>query len=195
MDQNHEGEEAYDRRRCCVFRTTGGTLGVLSNFWPMPVAIEVNGLVFHTSEALYQAFKTTSPDEQRRIALAAGPKAAKRAGWAATMRPDWEEVKARAMRWTVEAKGLAAPREVRRAMQCSATLPIVEESGKDRIWGAVPEGRLLRGQNLLGKIWTEVRDRRRSGGTYAWDTWGADLVINGRPVDQGPEPRQGGSNR
>jgi hypothetical protein len=45
-------------------------------------------------------------------------------------------------------------------------LPIVEQSRKDRFWGAVPvEGKLV-GANVLGRLLMELRETVRQGGQF-----------------------------
>jgi hypothetical protein len=78
-------------------------------------------------------------------------------------RPDWEEVKVPIMRWVLRVKLAQHPRRMAALVRWSGTGPIVEQSRKDRFWGAVeePDG-VFRGDNMLGQLWTEFREEVRA---------------------------------
>lgn len=179
-------QRVYRRTDACAFRTTRGPWGLLSNFAPTPGGIVVNGLRFATSEALYQALKSTQPAVQARIAAAATPKAAKAIGRGAPLRADWEQVKVEAMRLTLRLKA-AAPGHagaVQRMLAATGTRPIVEDSRHDAWWGArpQPDGRLI-GHNVLGRLWMELREEIRTG--RARTPAAPVFAVNGQAVAAG----------
>jgi ribA/ribD-fused uncharacterized protein len=127
----------------------------LSNFWPAEVEFE--GITYPTAEHAYQSGKTLDRVERRRIASLPTPEAAKRAGRALVVRPDWESAKFDVMERCVRDKftrnpGLAA--------KLVATGDAYLEEGNtwnDRVWG-VYQGQ---GENRLGKILMQVRAELR----------------------------------
>jgi len=62
------------------------------------------------------------------------------------------------MRWCVAAKLVANPTTFLACLLDTGTSDIVELSMKDDFWGAIPTGNRLVGQNMLGKILTDLRD-------------------------------------
>lgn len=136
----------------------------LSNFWLCQV--EVSGLIFPSSEHAYQAAKTLDPGQ--RICFTSPdmePGQAKREGRLVTMRPDWEQVKKRAMLRVVLAKFIQNPDL---AAQLVATEDVYLEEGNhwhDNYWGACgcPQ-HVGQGLNYLGRILTMVRDLIRVDG-------------------------------
>jgi len=71
-----------------------GAYRFLSNFWNCGIWMkrEENNILFHSSEAVYQAMKTLTVSEQDEIRLAKTPGNAKRLGKKVTLRPDWTTV-------------------------------------------------------------------------------------------------------
>jgi ribA/ribD-fused uncharacterized protein len=75
-------------------------------------------------------------------------------------RPDWDDVKVDVMRDILRAK--ADQHEyVRRKLLATGERELVENSWRDDYWGWGPN---RDGQNMLGKLWMEVRAELRSGG-------------------------------
>ena len=55
------------------------------------------------------------------------------------------------------------PRRVAALVRWSGTGPIIEQSRKDRFWGAVEEtDGIFRGENMLGQLWSEFREEIRA---------------------------------
>ena len=173
----------YHESQVCPFRFTRGPYGLLSNFAPTARPILVNALVFHTSEAFYQALKTKDPEHQRIVARAGGPKQAKYHGRVIPLRGDWEGVKVNAMRLTLRVKHAAAKVMVEKELEKTGKKPIVEVSRFDGWWGAKPVGNgSLVGVNVLGRLWQELREEIREGKLRPLEDLGKDFPVNGAIV-------------
>jgi ribA/ribD-fused uncharacterized protein len=133
---------------------------VLSNFSSFTLAWK--GLRFDTSEAAYHWEKFTDVPEIQLAILAAASaheafKLAERHRDA--RRPDWDEVKVSIMREILTAK--AEQHEyVRRKLLGTGSRELIENSWRDEYWGWGPQ---RDGQNMLGKLWMEVRARIQEG--------------------------------
>ena len=121
---------------------------------------------FVTSEALYQAAKfAAAPEVQRRIACAptAREAAAIGRGTPDGLNPDWNAQRVNAMRWVLRMKREANAAAIDAALARSGDRPIVEVSTRDPWWGAKPAGDTYRGENVLGRLWMELRRQLRDG--------------------------------
>jgi len=127
---------------------------VLSNF--SAFCLYWGGLRFDTSEAAYHWEKFPDrPDIRHSIANAPSAHEAYKiaAQNKAHRRPDWDEVKAEIMKNILRAK--ASQHEyVRRKLLETGDRVLIEDSWRDDVWGWGPN---RDGQNLLGKLWMEVR--------------------------------------
>ncbi len=136
---------------------------VLSNFSAFQVA--VFGAVFPTSEHAYQwskfvagadpavAFRIiTAPSAHQAFKLAEKYKDRRR--------PDWDAVKIGVMRDILRAK-VQQHEYVRRKLLDTGDRELIEDSWRDDYWGWGPN---RDGQNMLGKLWMEVRDEIRGKG-------------------------------
>ncbi len=156
----------YNRDEVCPFRFTREAWGEFSNFAPLAAPIAAGPWTFTTSEALYQAAKFgAAPDVQRRIACAptAREAAAIGRGTAAGMNPDWNAQRVNAMRWVLRMKREANAAAIDAALARSGDCAIVEVSTRDAWWGAKPAGDSYRGENVLGRLWMELRQQLRDG--------------------------------
>jgi ribA/ribD-fused uncharacterized protein len=127
----------------------------LSNFYY--AAITYGGISFDTIEHAFQAQKSKDPAEQREIAAAGSPMAAKRMGRKVKLRRDWESVKVGIMRDLVRLKFTSHP-ELAKQLLATGNSPLIEgNSWNDNFWGVCSEG----GKNWLGRILMEVRDELR----------------------------------
>lgn len=72
-------------------------------------------------------------------------------------RPDWDDVKADIMRLLLRAK-VEQHEYVRRKLLATGDRELVENSWRDDFWGWGPN---RTGQNMLGKLWMEVRAELR----------------------------------
>lgn len=136
---------------------------VLSNF--SAFTLEWKGLRFDTSEAAYHWEKFTGDSGEAQLArhyIRAAPsahEAFKVAEWNKRhRRADWDDVKVGIMRDILRAK--ASQHEyVRRKLLATGDRELVEDSWRDDFWGWGPN---RDGQNMLGKLWMEVRAELRT---------------------------------
>jgi ribA/ribD-fused uncharacterized protein len=130
-----------------------GQYAFLSNFYPSEI-VTPDGWIWPTAEHLFQACKTWSPDDRRRVYAAASPGGAKRAGRRVALRPDWERVKKLIMLKTVLAKFEQNP-ELATLLDATYGEELVEGNDwNDMYWGQV-DGQ---GANHLGQILMWVRE-------------------------------------
>lgn len=131
----------------------------LSNFWS--AELEWEGIVWPHSEAAYQAAKTLDWSERLVISRMHNPVDAKRAGKRVKLRPDWEEVKLKIMLEIVYAKFTQNP-ALREKLIATGEAHLEEGNNhRDLIWGVCPPGS-GKGQNLLGLVLMEVREKLRN---------------------------------
>mgnify|MGYP000259412293 CR=1 FL=1 len=134
---------------------------VLSNFSAFQVIIA--GVPFMTSEHAYHWYKFTNPDttgvaEAIRNALSAHDAFKIAQQNKLVRRADWNLVKENIMRCILRTK--ARQHEyVRRKLLETGDRLLVEDSWRDDVWGWGPN---RDGQNLLGKLWMEIRAELRS---------------------------------
>lgn len=133
---------------------------VLSNF--SAFTLMWKGIRFDTSEAAYHWEKF--PDfERARLEILAAPSAHEAFKIAdyykPHRRPAWDAVKVDIMRGILRAK--ARQHEyVHRKLLATGDRELVENSWRDDFWGWGPN---RDGQNMLGKLWMEVRAELRAG--------------------------------
>lgn len=136
---------------------------VLSNF--SSFKIRWDGLDFDTSEHVYHWEKFRDPETGLMMAPAMAILHSRSAHEAfkhaqrmkAERRPDWDEVKVGIMRDILVVK--AHQHEyVRRKLLQTGDRELVENSWRDDFWGCGPN---KDGQNMLGKLWMEIRDQYR----------------------------------
>jgi len=127
-----------------------GEFSFLSNMYP--VVLEVRGMTFTCSEAVYMAAKCANPEDRLQFQGVDGY-VAKRLGRKVTLRADWNDARLDVMRKVLKLK--FAPGTAL-AEKLKATGEEVLEEGNtwnDRFWG-VCNGQ---GQNHLGKLLMERR--------------------------------------
>lgn len=144
------------------FRKTSEEFGGLSNMAPgFPVV--VLGHRIRTAEALYQACRFPHlPEVQALIINEASPMTAKMRSkpYRKDSRPDWDDVRVPIMRWCLRVKLLYNWSRFSALLIATDNRQIVEDSRKDDYWGAVPqEDGSLKGQNVLGRLLMELRDK------------------------------------
>lgn len=137
---------------------------VLSNF--SAFRLEWEGIDFDTSEHAYHWEKfATEDDDQTRNGIAHAIMSARSAHEAFKIaeaqkhlrRIDWDAIKVQKMRNILRAK--AAQHEyVRRKLLATGDRELIEDSWRDDFWGWGPN---RDGQNMLGKLWMEVRAELR----------------------------------
>jgi len=132
----------------------------LSNFWECPVFID--GLLYKSSEAAFQAYKTIYlPDRQRFTQMAAGE--SKRAGRTVDLREDWEEVKVAIMYRILMCKFTQNLELLDKLLDTNNEFLIEGNNWRDKFWGVCND----EGQNWLGRLLMAVRDRLRDCRTLA----------------------------
>jgi len=132
-----------------------GEYRFLSNFWPAEVIFE--NLTFPSVEHAYQAAKTLSLDERRRVAALTTPSEAKKAGHKLQQRPDWERVKFDVMEECVRYK-FTHHDDLKTKLLGTGDAELIEGNDwGDVIWG-VYQGK---GENRLGKILMKIRSELR----------------------------------
>jgi ribA/ribD-fused uncharacterized protein len=128
---------------------------VLSNF--SAFTLQWKGLRFDTSEAAYHWEKFTHfgrISEAIRLAPSAHEAFKIAQKWKGFQRFDWDEVKVGIMKDMLRAK--AEQHEyVRRKLLETGDRQLVEDSWRDNFWGWGPN---KDGQNILGKLWMEIRE-------------------------------------
>lgn len=155
----------YEPESSLVFLKTKEAYGGLSNM-AGGFPIEVNDIVFLTSEALYQSCRFPHhPDLQKMIVSQTSPMTAKMKVKPVLdcSREDWLKVRVRIMRWCITCKLVQNWTKFSDLLLSTGDLPIVEQSRKDRFWGATPMDGKLVGANVLGRLLMELREGIRGG--------------------------------
>ena len=132
---------------------------VLSNF--SAFTLQWKGRRFDTSEAAYHWEKFDGMDAEVQDMILDAPSAHEAFKIAESQkmfrRPDWDAVKVGIMRDILRAK--AEQHEyVQRKLLATGDRELIEDSWRDDVWGWGPN---KDGQNLLGKLWMEVRAELR----------------------------------
>lgn len=132
---------------------------VLSNF--SAFMVEHNNIVHYTAEHAYQAMKFSGlrPHIFSMIRHArSAHDAFKLAEQYRDQRwPQWDEMKANEMRIILNAK-VRQHEYVRRKLLATGNRELVENSWRDDFWGWGPS---RDGQNMLGKLWMDIRSELR----------------------------------
>ncbi len=143
----------------------------LSNF--AFAAVEMDGLIFPTTENAFQAAKTTD-HEQRKLFVHVGPGMAKAAGRQVDLREDWNDVKEGIM-YRLNWQKYNQPLYKEKLLATGNRKLIEGNTWNDQIWG-VCNGV---GQNLLGKILMRIRNElRHTSSVDAFKAWVAALPDN-----------------
>jgi ribA/ribD-fused uncharacterized protein len=156
-----EAPQPEARHRIDDFR---GAYHFLSNF--APAQVKLDGLRFPTVEHAYQAAKTQDRQERERILGASTPDLARKMGRKLSQRPDWPEMKVKIMQDLVWQKFDSRP-DLAKLLLATGDNELVEENTwHDNFWGDCRCSRCaeLTGQNWLGRILMEVRERLRREG-------------------------------
>lgn len=128
---------SYLREGCAPFRSTRERFGGLSNM-ATGFPVRVNGLLIHSSEALYQACRFPDLPELQRIIIGhSNPMAAKAATrpQIESTRADWQKSRVAVMRWALQVKLACNWEKFGRLLTETGDLPIVEDSRRDAFWG------------------------------------------------------------
>ncbi|MFZ2089072.1 MAG: NADAR domain-containing protein [Desulfobaccales bacterium] len=137
----------------------------LSNFDPAQVLLD--GATFPTVEHAYQAAKTLAPEEREKIRGASTPDLARKMGRKLVKRPDWPEVKEGVMADLVRQKFHRHP-DLQKLLLDTGQAELVEgNTWHDNFWGdcRCPRCQTLTGENRLGRILMDVREKLRAHGS------------------------------
>ncbi len=139
------------------FYSTKDEYGEFSNFKAYP--FELHGKTWRTVEHYFQAQKFAGTEHEEALRNTPSPMVVARMGRSRKrpLRADWEEVKDDIMRQAVLAK-FQQHAELRGLLLSTGAEEIVEKTTRDYYWGCGTDGT---GQNMLGKILMEVRDKLR----------------------------------
>lgn len=132
---------------------------VLSNF--SSFTLQWKGHRYDTSEAAYHSEKFHhNPTIQEEIRMAPSAHEAFRIAqnYRNVQRPDWNEVKVGIMKNILRAK-VSQHEYVLRKLLETGNRKLIEDSWRDSYWGWGPD---KKGQNVLGKLWMEVREEART---------------------------------
>lgn len=132
----------------------------LSNYHIQPIVYD--GKRYQTTEAAYQAAKTTLEEAKEDIRLASSPGKAKKLGGCVRLRPDWEEIKEQVMRDVVWLKFNADVSLAHKLLDTDNSYLIEGVTWCDCVWGICIKKNCVKcqdkkGKNLLGKILMETR--------------------------------------
>jgi len=180
VDQGEEFPiQSWDVWSCLLFRKTNEIWGGFSNMCS-GYPIVVNGVTWLTSEALYQALRFPErADIQEIIRNERSPMAAKMKSKpyrSSCSRIDWDEVRVNAMLWCLAAKLIANEEKFGGLLRSSIARDVVEDSHKDRFWGAVKvSDDYLQGQNVLGVLIMRLRSM--------WGRDGMEAILEIRPPE------------
>ena len=122
----------------------------------------INNVTILTLEALYQCCKYPDhPEIQQKIIDQKSPMTAKmvQKPYIKLIRSDWETIKVNVMEWCLKVKFAQHNDEINVILNSTQNKYIVEESQKDTFWGAKREKDYLHGQNILGKLWMNLREQ------------------------------------
>ena len=154
-------QETYDLSKVASFRRPKDEFGAFSNM-SQAFPLRVFGLRVGSSEHLYQAARFSEhPEVQAAVLKAHTPMFAKQAAreFDAWTRADWFEIRVAVMRWALRVKLAQHVETFGSLLEATGERPIVEWSRHDQFWGAFPlDDMTVRGQNVLGKLLTELRD-------------------------------------
>lgn len=182
----------YVRSESVVFYKTNEDFGGLSNM-AAGYPLQVNDIHIRTAEALYQACRFPHlPDVQSEIIGQHSPMTAKMKSkpHRKDSRSDWDEIRYKVMRWCLRVKLAQNYEEFGRLLLATRDRPIVEQSRKDDYWGAKladVSGDTLIGQNVLGRLLMELRERLKADTEGALRTVAplgiSDFLLLGKTIE------------
>ncbi len=153
----------YPADRTVAFSKADGEWGILGNFGHATVMVD--GVVFRTTERLFQVMKFADPDARRAVYLEPNPWKGKRVlarAYEKTcgVRPDWGTIIVDALKFCLVTKYEQCP-EFRAELARTGTKYIVEKASPrpdTYSAGLSRDGRMWHGSNLMGRLLMELRD-------------------------------------
>jgi ribA/ribD-fused uncharacterized protein len=152
-------KRVYTLGECIVFRKTKEAYGGLSNM-AAGYSLNIMDVIIPTAEHLYQACRFPAhPELQSDIISEISPMKAK---WLARKhlhltRNDWNSVRFKVMYWVLEVKLSQNLHSFGHLLRSTGSVPLVEFTPKDKVWGAVKEGNSFVGTNALGRLLMALR--------------------------------------
>ena len=152
--------EEYPADKCAPFCKVDGPWGILGNFGRTPLTVQ--GVVFQTSEQLFQLMKFKDTEAVKAVYAAGNPKMTTKKWEKEFRREDWGTMIVDAMKFCLETK-YAQSSEFRAELEKSKGLFIVEDQTTFRksnpdTWGVKLRGNKYVGPNLMGRLLMELRD-------------------------------------
>lgn len=132
----------------------GSDFEFLSNFYDSPFIHQ--NIVYPTNEHFYQAMKTLSKKERKRIAALASPGKAKREGKLLEIRKDWESIKINVMREGLSLKFVENSPLAEMLLATEGASLVETNHWGDKFWGV--DSKTGQGKNWLGTLLMERRD-------------------------------------
>lgn len=157
----NEHSRTYEIDACTSFRKTSEAFGGLSNMAP-GFKIDICGVPFLTSEALYQACRFPyHPEIQQQIIKQHSPMYAKFVSkkYVSLTREGWDKDRIKIMRWALRAKLINNWYKFGELLKSTDERIIVEESSKDIFWGAQRVENKFIGVNALGRLLMDLRQQ------------------------------------
>jgi len=136
-----------------------GDYRFLSNFWELDIPLVVDGLVFDSVEAAYQAMKTLDPIAQGKFQELT-PSEAKKFGRTVDLREDWEEVKIGIMTDLARMKFENNPHLAHLLLETYDEMLLEGNWWGDHFWGV--DRKTHFGENHLGRILMQIRGELRN---------------------------------
>lgn len=133
-----------------IIKEFRGEYFFLSNFYPC--SVEYEGKTYQSSEAAFQAAKTTD-DAEREIFTGLSPSQAKERGRSVALRDDWEDIKIQVMTDVCYAKFSQNKNLKQKLIETGDAMLEEGNDWGDKFWGCV-DGY---GRNHLGEILMAVR--------------------------------------
>ena len=161
MEKLHHQLRIYKKEDCIPFRKTKEKFGGLSNM-ASGYSLIINGNRIRPSEALYQACRyPLFPEIQKEIIIQRSPMTAKMKSkkYYKKTRQDWEDVRFKIMKWCIEIKLFQNWDKFSTLLAQTENKPIVEDTPKNKIWGAVLKEGKYEGVNALGRLLMELRNK------------------------------------
>ena len=150
----------YPADKCAQFCKVDGQWGILGNFGRTPLTVQ--GVLFKTSEQLFQLMKFKDTEAVKAVYAAGNPKMTAKKWEKVCRRDDWGTMIVDAMKFCLVTK-YAQCAEFREELGKSKGLFIVEDQTTFRksnpdTWGTKLQGDKYIGPNLLGRLLMELRD-------------------------------------
>ena len=152
--------ETYPAYECVTIRKVKEPWGILGNFAPTPIVLE--GVVFKTSEQLFQLMKFKDAEAVQAVYHARNPKMTAKKWEKTHRRGDWGQMIVDAMKFCLMQK-YAQSEAFRDELNHTKGKFIVEDQTSfpkktPDTWGVKLQGDQFVGPNLLGRLLMELRD-------------------------------------